>query len=176
LVCYCLSRCLPWRKTARFRSPAKFNNPKARGKNLARFRCPRASRPSSRRATNANSGLPSARTRFFAYDKATLNPDAEQTLVALGPLIQKAGKHPISVEGHTDAVGTDAYNQGLSEKRAASVEGWLEAHKYTDPGTTAVRGFGKTRPVAPNKNSDGSDNPAGRQQNRRVEVVIDTCK
>ncbi len=113
---------------------------------------------------------------LFEFDRAVLNADAEQTLLALGLLIQKEGKHPISVEGHTDGVGTPAYNQDLSERRARAVESWLEAHKFVQQTSTEAKGFGKTRPIAPNTKTDGSDDPEGRQKNRRVEVVIDTCR
>jgi len=113
---------------------------------------------------------------LFEFNKATLSEDARETLKALGPIIQKAGKHPIVVEGHTDSVGTDAYNMDLSEHRAKAVRDWLAEQHYLDATTSTVQAFGKTHPAAPNTNPDGSDNPAGRQKNRRVEVVIDTCK
>ena len=87
-----------------------------------------------------------------------------------------ADEHPVVVEGHTDAVGNDAYNMDLSEKRAKAVRDWLVAQHYLENATSVVQAFGKTRPAAPNTNADGTDSPAGRQKNRRVEVVIDTCK
>jgi outer membrane protein OmpA-like peptidoglycan-associated protein len=111
---------------------------------------------------------------LFEFDQATLTRDAEQTLAALGPLIAQQGAHPAVVEGHTDAIGSGAHNQRLSEQRATAVRAWLVAHHYLAP-ATPIRGYGKTRPVAPNTNPDGTDNPRGRQQNRRVEVVITTC-
>ena len=112
---------------------------------------------------------------LFAFDKATLSPDAAKTLSALGPLIKKAGNHPIQIDGYTDAIGSDAYNLQLSEQRAATVRDWLAAHGYV-PATTPIKGYGKADPVAPNMKPDGSDDPQGRQKNRRVEVVIQTCK
>jgi len=112
---------------------------------------------------------------LFAFDKWTLTPDAAETLVALGPILQKEGRHPARIEGHTDAIGSDEYNQRLSAQRARAVQEWLVAHTYL-PASTAMQGYGKKRPVAPNTNADGSDNPAGRQKNRRVEVVLDTCR
>jgi outer membrane protein OmpA-like peptidoglycan-associated protein len=113
---------------------------------------------------------------LFEFDQATLSADAKETLSALGPMIQKAGKHPILIEGHTDGVGADAYNQDLSERRARAVREWLGEQHYLDEASSRTQGFGKTRPVAPNAKPDGSDNPEGRQKNRRVEVVIDTCR
>jgi outer membrane protein OmpA-like peptidoglycan-associated protein len=111
---------------------------------------------------------------LFAFDQATLTPDAEETLEALVPLLAKAGRHPVSLEGHTDAKGSDAYNQTLSEKRARAVKDWLVARRAI-PAAASVKGWGKQRPVAPNTTADGADNPEGRQQNRRVEVVLDLC-
>ena len=112
---------------------------------------------------------------LFAFDQWTLTPEAEETLVVVLPEIEKAGKHPVSIEGHTDAKGTDAYNDTLSEKRAATVKQWLVAHKAV-PESTKVVGYGERKPVAPNTKPDGSDDPDGRQKNRRVEVVVDTCQ
>ncbi len=112
---------------------------------------------------------------LFAFDKADLTPAAEQTLEKLGPMIRSAGKHPISVEGHTDAIGDPKYNQTLSEKRARAVRAWL-ADKKLVPADAPITGYGKSKPVAPNTRPDGSDNPPGRALNRRVEIVVDTCR
>jgi outer membrane protein OmpA-like peptidoglycan-associated protein len=114
---------------------------------------------------------------LFEFDKASLTPDAEETLNALVPLLSKDGRQapPAMIEGHTDGKGSDAYNQTLSEKRAQTVKDWLVA-KDVLPATTPIQGWGKRRPVAPNAKPDGSDDPAGRQRNRRVEVVLDLCK
>jgi outer membrane protein OmpA-like peptidoglycan-associated protein len=111
---------------------------------------------------------------LFAFNKSSLSPDAEETLAALGPEITKQGDHPVTIEGHTDSIGSDAANQVLSEKRATTVRDWLVAHHFV-PAGTPIKGFGKTKPVAPNTNPDGTDSPVGRQKNRRVEVVIRTC-
>jgi outer membrane protein OmpA-like peptidoglycan-associated protein len=113
---------------------------------------------------------------LFEFNKADLTPAAETELSQLGPLIQKEGNHPIAIEGYTDSIGSVSYNQELSEKRARAVAGWLEAHHFATESSIHVQGFGKNKPVAPNAKSDGSDNPDGRQKNRRVEVVINTCK
>jgi outer membrane protein OmpA-like peptidoglycan-associated protein len=113
---------------------------------------------------------------LFEFNKATLAHDAIETLNALGPIVRKARKHPMTVEGHTDGIGSADYNMGLSERRAEAVRAWLAEQHYVDAGSLTAKAFGKTRPVAPNTNSDGSDNPEGRQKNRRVELVIDTCQ
>jgi hypothetical protein len=75
----------------------------------------------------------------------------------------------ITIEGHTDAVGDDASNQLLSQARAASVQAALQERLGGGTTFTAV-GFGESRPVAPNTSPDGSDDPDGRAQNRRVEI------
>ncbi len=111
---------------------------------------------------------------LFEFNKYNLSKIAEETLAALGPMLQKAGSHPIVVEGHTDAIGSDAYNQKLSERRATSVKSWLVSHQFV-PASTTIKGYGKKKPIAPNTNSDGTDHPEGRQKNRRVEIVVDIC-
>jgi outer membrane protein OmpA-like peptidoglycan-associated protein len=111
---------------------------------------------------------------LFDFNKSNLRPEAEETLVAAGPEIAKLGGKPSRIEGHTDAIGSDAYNFKLSEARATTVREWLAARGMV-PAATPIKGFGKTKPVAPNSTSDGRDDPEGRQKNRRVEVVFDTC-
>ena len=75
----------------------------------------------------------------------------------------------MTIEGHTDAIGSDADNQALSERRAAAVRTALEAELGSGYQYTSV-GFGETKPVAPNTKPDGSDDPDGRALNRRVEI------
>jgi outer membrane protein OmpA-like peptidoglycan-associated protein len=102
---------------------------------------------------------------LFDVNKATLKPGAEANVRRIAAILQQYPDKQISVEGHTDATGSDAYNQKLSEDRAASVRAALVAGGVS-PSVITSRGFGKTQPVATN------DTPAGRQQNRRVEVVV----
>jgi outer membrane protein OmpA-like peptidoglycan-associated protein len=107
---------------------------------------------------------------LFDSNKSELTTGAERVLSDLGPMIRKEGVHPITVEGHSDSAGPADYNQTLSEQRARTVESWLEARGYVIASVTDVHGFGKAKPVASN------DTPEGRQKNRRVEIVINTCK
>jgi outer membrane protein OmpA-like peptidoglycan-associated protein len=111
---------------------------------------------------------------LFDFDKSNLRADAEETLAAAGPEIAKLGGKPARIEGHTDAIGSDGYNMKLSQARATTVRDWL-AERSIVPPATPIKGYGKSNPVAPNKTSDGRDDPEGRQKNRRVEVVFDTC-
>ena len=70
---------------------------------------------------------------LFDFNKSDLRPDAEETLSAAVPEITKLGGRPNRIEGHTDSIGTDAYNQKLSEARARTVRDWL-AKQQRDPG------------------------------------------
>lgn len=110
---------------------------------------------------------------LFEFDRDTLSPQAEATLAALGPQLAKENG-VVTVEGHTDAKGSDDYNRKLSERRARAVRDWLAAHGHLAAATAAI-GYGESNPVAPNAAADGSDDPAGRAKNRRVEVVVATC-
>ncbi len=109
---------------------------------------------------------------LFDFDKADLKPVAQPTLEKLAQVVQQAAKSRIVISGYTDAKGDAAYNLGLSRRRAQAIADWLRAHQAGAPGQTQVNGYGEANPVAPNVKPDGSDDPAGRQQNRRVEVLI----
>ncbi|MBD2183248.1 OmpA family protein [Planktothrix sp. FACHB-1355] len=78
------------------------------------------------------------------------------------------------IYGHTDSKGDDAYNEKLSQLRAAAVKYYLINVFKVQPNRLQTKGFGKIKPIAPNNNPDGSDNPTGREKNRRVEVLIKT--
>ncbi|RYG95234.1 MAG: OmpA family protein [Alphaproteobacteria bacterium] len=107
----------------------------------------------------------------FDFDKATVRSDAKSTLDQLAALISAGGGGEISIEGHTDAKGDDAYNKRLSQDRAEAVREYLVA-KGIDKARLRTIGLGELRPVAPNAKSDGSDDEKGRQSNRRVEVIL----
>ena len=111
---------------------------------------------------------------LFAFDRYTLSPDAQETLSVLGPMLEKSAGQAIHIDGYTDAIGSDSYNMTLSEERAKAVRDWLASHGYVSP-TTPYAGHGKVDPVAPNTKPDGSDNPAGRAKNRRVEITVGRC-
>jgi len=109
---------------------------------------------------------------LFDFDKAVLLPKAIPTLEKVATILQSYPTGACTVEGHTDSIGNDRYNQALSERRADAVKTWLAAHGVTSRMST--RGWGKTKPVAPNTHPNGKDNPEGRQKNRRVEIVVKT--
>lgn len=105
---------------------------------------------------------------LFDFDKATLRPEAKPVIAAVAKALA-GSTTPVQVNGHTDALGTDAYNQDLSQRRAQAVVAALRAAGVTIP--LQGQGFGESQPVAPNT-LKGKDNPAGRQLNRRVEIVL----
>jgi outer membrane protein OmpA-like peptidoglycan-associated protein len=109
---------------------------------------------------------------LFDFDKAEIKKQAEPTLQNLATVLKANPGAKVAIDGHTDGKGADAYNQTLSEQRAASVKQWLVANGQVDGASIATRGWGKTKPVAHNAKPDGSDDPEGRAKNRRVEVVV----
>jgi len=102
---------------------------------------------------------------LFDVNRATLKPGAESNVRRIAGILQQYPDRQIAVEGHTDATGSDALNQRLSEERAASVRASLIAGGVPEGQITSV-GFGKTQPVADNGTA------TGRQQNRRVEIIV----
>jgi outer membrane protein OmpA-like peptidoglycan-associated protein len=109
---------------------------------------------------------------LFDFDKAEILPRAQSALKQAASLIKDKARGTVRIDGHTDAKGVDAYNQKLSERRAGAVKAWLVGKEGVRGVSLVTRGFGAKNPVAPNANDDGSDNPAGRQKNRRVEIII----
>lgn len=109
---------------------------------------------------------------LFDFDKWDIRTDAEETLKKVGEIINASKSPKVVISGHTDSKGTEEYNQGLSEKRAKSVKNWLSENAKVNSEIIETLGFGESKPIAPNTNPDGSDNPEGRQKNRRVEIVI----
>jgi outer membrane protein OmpA-like peptidoglycan-associated protein len=109
---------------------------------------------------------------LFDFDKAALRPAAEAALGRVAEIIRQRAPRAVRIVGHTDAIGSDDYNRQLSERRARSVQRWLEAHAPGLPPLQAA-GRGESEPVAPNARPDGADDPEGRQRNRRVEVLLE---
>lgn len=103
---------------------------------------------------------------LFDVDKYDLRPEAQETLNQLAKLLTEAGITAFEIDGHTDSNADDAYNQTLSENRANAVKEYLKTQGVTAEITT--QGYGESRPVATNETAEG------RQQNRRVEIIIPT--
>ena len=100
----------------------------------------------------------------------TLKPPAADSVAILDQAVDTLNRYPqvkIEIDGYTDSVGTDQYNQGLSERRANIVDQYLTSHGIDSSRITAVKGFGETNPIDTNKTA------AGRQRNRRVEFKVE---
>lgn len=102
---------------------------------------------------------------LFDTARWTLKPGAREKLAKISGIVLAHPGLKLEVEGHTDSVGSDDYNQTLSEKRANSVRDFL-IHEGINPSMITARGFGETQPVASN------DTAVGRQLNRRVEMIV----
>jgi outer membrane protein OmpA-like peptidoglycan-associated protein len=102
---------------------------------------------------------------LFDSGKFTLRPLAREKLAKISGIVLAYPSLNLAVEGNTDSVGTESFNQDLSEKRAEGVRSYLTQQGVPEASTTAT-GYGKTRPIASN------DTAEGRQQNRRVELIV----
>jgi outer membrane protein OmpA-like peptidoglycan-associated protein len=102
---------------------------------------------------------------LFDTGSYTLKPGAREKLAKISGIVLAHPGLNLQIEGHTDSVGSDEFNQMLSERRADSVRDFL-AQQGVPASSISARGFGKTQPVASN------DTPEGRQRNRRVELVV----
>ena len=101
----------------------------------------------------------------FAYNSATVEPQFRRTLDQVGQVLGQYDRTYIDIYGHTDSTGSDAYNQGLSERRADSVAAYLGTRGVRGA-RIGTRGFGETQPIVSN------DSEEGRAANRRVEIKI----
>ena len=109
---------------------------------------------------------------YYAFDKAKLKPQSKPVLdTTLLSLLENNPKLILEIRSHTDSVGSNRYNQELSQERAQSVVDYL-VDKGVDRKRLKAKGFGESKPIAPNTNPDGSDNPEGRQKNRRTEFRV----
>jgi outer membrane protein OmpA-like peptidoglycan-associated protein len=102
---------------------------------------------------------------LFDFDSSALRPEAQRHLTELAASLREYDDSEVLIAGHTDSIGTEAYNQGLSERRAASAGNFL-IRAGVAPDRIRTVGLGELEPVATN------DTEMGRQQNRRVEVAI----
>ena len=101
----------------------------------------------------------------FDFDKATIRPDAKVILDEAAAILKRNPDTKVNVDGYTDNIGTKEYNQGLSERRAASVADYL-GQAGVNRSNLIPRGFGLTNPVADNKTKEGL------AKNRRVELLV----
>nr|WP_315824427.1 OmpA family protein [Paraflavitalea speifideiaquila] len=102
---------------------------------------------------------------LFGFDQSNLSASAEGNLDKLVGVLKENPDTDIEVQGHTDSKGADAYNMGLSERRASSVASYLR-NRGVSASRVTTKGYGETAPVASN------DTEEGRAQNRRVNFLI----
>jgi OOP family OmpA-OmpF porin len=102
---------------------------------------------------------------LFDFDKTNIKPEAAAILDRLVAFMNENKDRRVALSGHTDSIGTEKYNQGLSERRAASVKNYL-VKKGVDGSRVTSQGFGESKPIADNKTKEG------RAKNRRVEIKV----
>lgn len=108
---------------------------------------------------------------YFDFDKDLIR---QESVIELSKLYYFMTSNPdmvVEVAGHTDSRGTDEYNNDLSKRRAKSVQGWL-SERGIKAKRIVTKGYGEAKPIADNLKPDGSDDPDGRQMNRRIELTI----
>src|SRR5689334_16093586 len=103
---------------------------------------------------------------YFDFNKAVLKPEGKQKVDEVVRELKANPAIRVLVEGHTDSIGSEAYNQKLSERRAMAVADYMES-QGVEASRVTTKGWGKTKPVASNKTKEG------RAQNRRVEITED---
>lgn len=108
---------------------------------------------------------------FFDFDKTTLRDISKVELEKLTKLLTQNPKITVEISGHTDAKGNEDYNLKLSQGRAQAVVNYL-INQGIDKNRMVAKGYGKSNPIAPNYNPDGTENPEGMQLNRRVELKV----
>lgn len=108
---------------------------------------------------------------YFGYDSAVIRKEAARELDKLVTLLNDNSDLKIEMGSHTDSVASDVYNIQLSQRRAEATVNYL-IKKGIDPARLVAKGYGESKPIARNTNPDGSDNPVGRQRNRRTEFKI----
>ena len=108
---------------------------------------------------------------YYDFDKSSLQSESFSTLDRLVASLNQYPNLVIEIRAHTDGKGEDKYNMDLSEARAKTVVDYLIS-KGIDKTRLQSKGYGATMPVAPNKHDDGSDDPEGRQKNRRTEFKV----
>jgi outer membrane protein OmpA-like peptidoglycan-associated protein len=110
---------------------------------------------------------------LFDFGKFNIKAEAEPLLAQVGAIIRSNLRlRRVIIEGHTDAKGPPDFNLRLSRQRAEATADWLGKRAYLRGLTPEKKGFGASKPIAPNRRPDGSDDPVGRAKNRRVEIFL----
>jgi outer membrane protein OmpA-like peptidoglycan-associated protein len=109
---------------------------------------------------------------YFGFDEETLTPRTERQLDIVSLLLQVDSEKELTLSGHTDAIGSEAYNKSLSGRRAETVRQFL-VDSGVDPEQVKTVALGKSKPRRPNTTEAGKDSPEGRRANRRTEIYLD---
>ena len=109
---------------------------------------------------------------YFEFDEAGLTPRTQRQLSIVADILKQGAERVIRINGHADALGSDDYNVNLSDRRAETIRQTLIG-LGVKPEQVVTEAFGAAKPRKPNFLPDGSDNPSGRSQNRRAEVLLD---
>lgn len=129
-------------------------------------------KPDKKKNTKILSRHPNAfKTILFDFSKADLSQESIDDIELVYKYLNENKDVTMEIIGHTDSKGLDMFNTRLSKKRAAEIKRYLVSKGIVSDRLKAI-GMGESQPVAANENADGTDNPEGRQQNRRVEFVI----
>lgn len=115
-------------------------------------------------------GLPG--DALFEIGRTNFKEGAETSLQRLAEVIRQNPKSKVNIRAYTDSVGTEKGNRTLSRQRAEAIRDWLVKNGGIQELRMAFEGMGSKNPVAPNAKADGTDNPVGRAQNRRVTVTL----
>ena len=107
---------------------------------------------------------------LFGFGDASLNPAALDVLAGVAEKLSDVSS--LEIAGHTDAVGDEAFNIALGQRRADAVRDWLIANTAFEADVITARGVGEADPIAENRTEAGGDNPEGRALNRRVEFTL----
>jgi len=110
---------------------------------------------------------------LFEFAQAGLKPEAPAQLDRIAEVLKAYDSAPVTIRGYTDSSGSEEANLDLARRRAESVKSYLTGGPAIEAGRMTATGLGEKDPVAPNQNPDGSDNLEGREQNRRVEIVVE---
>jgi peptidoglycan-associated lipoprotein len=108
---------------------------------------------------------------YYNFNRADIREDAAKELDKLVQLLVDNPEIKIELGSHTDSVDTDVFNLDLSQRRAESAVRYIVQHGIA-PDRIVAKGYGESKPIARNTNPDGTDNPVGRQKNRRTEFKI----
>lgn len=109
---------------------------------------------------------------YFGFDEETLTPRTERQLEIVSLLLQVDSEKELTLSGHTDAIGSEAYNKSLSGRRAETVRQFL-VDSGVNPEQILTVALGKSKPRRPNTTEAGEDSPEGRRANRRTEIYLD---